>query len=213
MSSQYKCGCLHYRYGRKIELMMKNSKTDGFTLVEVAIVLVIGGMILGAVLKGQTMIETFKLQRLMTDLKSINIAYITYLNMYNALPGDDARDHGWNGVSTGNSNGWIDSTASEKENEAHGAWRALRWAGILSGNPVAAGNAILPDTPYGGKYYFGSRHFGARIGKRNCVEVYNMAGNLAESVDIKFDDGLYDSGIITASKAYTEGRVDLYYAL
>lgn len=193
--------------------MVQNSKSDGFTLVEMAIVLVIGGLMLGAVLKGQTMIETFKLQRFMADLKSINIAYITYLNMYNALPGDDARDHGWAGVRTGDSDGWIDNTASEKENEANAAWRALRWAGILSGNPVAAGSAILPDTPYGGKYLFGNRHFGARFGKRNCVEVYNMAGNLAESVDIKFDDGLHDSGIITASKAYTEGRVDLYYAL
>lgn len=193
--------------------MVKNTKADGFTLVEMAIALVIGGMMLGAVLKGQTMIETFKLQRLINDLKSINIAYITYQNMYNALPGDDPRNHGWAGVRTGDSDGWIDNSVSEKENEAHDAWRALRWAGILSGNPAAVGNAILPDTPYGGKYYFGNRFFGARIGKRNCVEVYNMAGNLAESVDIKFDDGIHDSGIITASKAYSEGRVDLYYVL
>lgn len=196
-----------------MDSMTKNRKSDGFTLVEMAIVLVIGGLILGTVLKGQTMIETFKLQRLMTDLKSIHIAYITYLNMYNALPGDDARDHGWTGIRAGDNNGWIDNTRSQNENEAHGAWRALRWAGILNGDPGAVGNAVLPDTPYGGKYYFGNRYFGARIGKRNCVEVFNMAGNLAESVDIKFDDGIFDSGIITASKKYTEGRVDLYYAL
>jgi prepilin-type N-terminal cleavage/methylation domain-containing protein len=196
-----------------MDIMIKNTKSDGFTLVEMAIVLVIGGMMLGAVMKGQTMIETFKLQRLMHDLKSINIAYITYLNMYNALPGDDARDHGWTGVRAGDSDGWIESSASEKESETHGAWRALRWAGILRGNPAAAGNAILPDTPYGGKYYFGNRHFGARIGKRNCVEVYNIAGNLAESIDIKFDDGIFDAGIITASKEYIDGHVDLYYAL
>jgi len=193
--------------------MTKNSKSAGFTLIEVAIVLVIGGMMLGAVMKGQTMIETVKLQRLMHDLKSINTAYVTYLNMYNALPGDDSREHGWTGVRAGDSNGWIDSRESDKESEAHGAWRALRWAGILSGNPVAAGNAILPDTPYGGKYLFGNRYFGARIGKRNCVEVYNIAGNLAESIDIKFDDGIFDAGIISASKEYTEGHVDLYYAL
>jgi hypothetical protein len=43
--------------------------------------------------------------------------------------------------------------------------------------------------------------------------VYNLAGNLAESIDIKFDDGIHDSGIITANKEYTEGHVDLYYAL
>jgi len=193
--------------------MKKETQSAGFTLVEMAIVLVIGGLMLGAVLKGQTMIEVFKLQRLMNDLKSIDIAYDTYLNMYNALPGDDSRNHGWTGVTAGNSDGWIDSSVSKEENEARGAWRALRWAGILSGNPDAAGNAILPDTPYGGKYYFSNRNFGMRLGKRNCVEVYNLAGNLAESVDIKFDDGIFNSGIITADKAYTQGHVDLYYAL
>lgn len=35
-------------------MMIKNTKSEGVTLVEMAIVLVIGGMMLGAVLKGQT---------------------------------------------------------------------------------------------------------------------------------------------------------------
>ena len=64
----------------------------GFTLVEMAIVLVIGGMMLGAVMKGQGMIENFKAKKLMTDIESISIACLTYLNMYNALPGDDESD-------------------------------------------------------------------------------------------------------------------------
>ena len=193
--------------------MKKMNNQKGFTLVEMAIVLVIGGMMLGAVMKGQGMIETFRAKKLITDIESISIACLTYFNMYNALPGDDSSNHGWAGVTGGNGNGWIDGGAEDDGIEAHEAWQALRRTGILRGNPAATGTVQFPVTPYGSRYYLGNRSFGAGVGKRNYVRVNNLTGILAESIDIKYDDGIYNTGSVHASDPYTNDNVDLYYSI
>jgi prepilin-type N-terminal cleavage/methylation domain-containing protein len=185
----------------------------GFTLVEMAIVLVIGGMMLGAVMKGQGMIENFRAKKLITDIESISIACLTYLNMYNALPGDDSSNHGWTGVTGGNGDGWIEGGTEKDGIEAQEAWQALRRTGILRGNPAATGVVQLPVSPYGGRYYLGNRSFGAGVGKRNYVGVNNLTGLIAESIDIKYDDGIYNTGSIHASDPYSQDTVDLYYSI
>ena len=68
---------------------MKN-KQSGFTLIEIAIVLVIIGLLLGGVLKGQEMINNGKIKRAINDVNGISAAYYSYLDRYAAFPGDDA---------------------------------------------------------------------------------------------------------------------------
>ena len=65
------------------------SKQSGFTLVEIAIVLVIIGLLLGGVLKGQEMITSGKAKSLFADKSAIQAAYNTYNDRFRALPGDD----------------------------------------------------------------------------------------------------------------------------
>ena len=60
----------------------------GFTLVELAIVLVIIGIILGAVLKGQEVINNAKAKRVLNDLKGLEALTWTFYDRYNRLPGD-----------------------------------------------------------------------------------------------------------------------------
>ncbi len=62
---------------------------SGFTLVEIAIVLVIIGLLLGGVLKGQELIEQSKIKRVVNDFNNISAAFATYQDRYKALPGDD----------------------------------------------------------------------------------------------------------------------------
>ncbi len=61
----------------------------GFTLVEIAIVLVIIGLLLGGILKGQEMITQAKIKNVVADFSGISAAYYGYQDRYRALPGDD----------------------------------------------------------------------------------------------------------------------------
>jgi len=63
----------------------------GFTLVEIAIVLVIIGLLLGGILKGQEMITQAKIKNVIADYSGISAAYHGYQDRYRAIPGDDIR--------------------------------------------------------------------------------------------------------------------------
>src|SRR5512135_3866125 len=68
---------------------MKRNQS-GFTLIEIAIVLVIIGLLLGGVLKGQELINSAKVKNLATDFKNIPVFIYGYQDKFKALPGDDA---------------------------------------------------------------------------------------------------------------------------
>jgi prepilin-type N-terminal cleavage/methylation domain-containing protein len=66
---------------------MKQRKQTGFTLVEIAIVLVIIGLLLGGVLKGQAMIASARVKALTNEIKSINTMLFAYQDRFRAIPG------------------------------------------------------------------------------------------------------------------------------
>ncbi len=192
--------------------MKKNFGQKGFTLVELAIVMVIIGLMIGAVLKGQAMIDDAKQKRLMNDIQGISAAYFTYYDRYNAIPGDDTSTHSWAGVTAGGGNGFVAGNNANNGTEGHEFWQALRYAGLLSGDPAATGAAHLQGHPYGSTYQVGNRNF-AGIGTKNYIQVTTLNGSVAERVDIKFDDGVYNTGTVQASAVYTSTNVNLYYGL
>jgi prepilin-type N-terminal cleavage/methylation domain-containing protein len=77
-------------YGKKEVIMMKRTNNRGFTLIEIAIVLVIIGLLLGGVLKGQELINNAKVKSYATDFRNIPIQLYGYQDKFRALPGDDA---------------------------------------------------------------------------------------------------------------------------
>src|SRR5258705_2805162 len=70
--------------------MMNRTKNRGFTLIEIAIVLVIIGLLLGGVLKGQELINNAKVKSYATDFRNIPIQLYGYQDRFKALPGDDS---------------------------------------------------------------------------------------------------------------------------
>ena len=66
-------------------------KQSGFTLIEIAIVLVIIGLLLGGVMKGQELINSAKVKNLAADFKNTSLYIYSYQDKYRALPGDDAQ--------------------------------------------------------------------------------------------------------------------------
>src|SRR5438105_11659941 len=69
--------------------MKSQVRARGFTLVEIAIVLVIIGLLLGGILKGQEMITQAKIKNSIADFSGISAAYHGYQDRYRAIPGDD----------------------------------------------------------------------------------------------------------------------------
>lgn len=61
----------------------------GFTLIELAIVIVIIGLLVAGVLQGKDLIRTAELNSMITEIKSIESGIYLYRDKYNALPGDD----------------------------------------------------------------------------------------------------------------------------
>ena len=66
------------------------NKQTGFTLIELAIVLVIIGLLLGGVLRGQELINSAKVKNMARDFQNVQVYIYGYQDKYKALPGDDA---------------------------------------------------------------------------------------------------------------------------
>ena len=61
---------------------------QGFTLVELAIVMVIIGLLIGGILKGQELIANAQVKATVAQIKAIDTAVMTFRDKYGALPGD-----------------------------------------------------------------------------------------------------------------------------
>src|SRR5258708_6571850 len=123
-------------------------RQHGFTLVEIAIVLVIIGLLLGGILKGQEMITQAKIKNVIADYSGISAAYHGYVDRYKKIPGDDPCAGGvvtsgncgtttgrWTGATAGNGNGQVGgayNTATATD-ESRLWWDQLRRAGFVSG--------------------------------------------------------------------------------
>src|SRR5438874_5633541 len=73
-------------------------RQQGFTLVEIAIVLVIIGLLLGGILKGQEMITQAKIKNVIADFSGVSAAYHGYQDRYRSIPGDDLGATRWTGA-------------------------------------------------------------------------------------------------------------------
>jgi prepilin-type N-terminal cleavage/methylation domain-containing protein len=71
--------------------MKKLDQAKGFTLVELAIVIVIIGLLVGGVLQGQELIKAAKMNRFFSTLESYKSAVFLYKGKHNFLPGDNPR--------------------------------------------------------------------------------------------------------------------------
>jgi prepilin-type N-terminal cleavage/methylation domain-containing protein len=127
------------------------SQQGGFTLVEMAIVLVIIGLLLGGILKGQELINSAKVKNLANDFRVVPTYIYAYQDKFRALPGDDPAAVAHLGTGTtqvpgaGIGNGVINgewrSTAATDESFIF--WEHVRRANLASG-PTDPADATYP---------------------------------------------------------------------
>src|SRR6266850_4855819 len=133
----------------------RKSNEGGFTLVEIAIVLVIIGLLLGGILKGQEMITQARIKNAINDFNGISVAVTSYQDRYRFLPGDDPGANArWTvqAPTSGNGDGVVtglynDPTATT---ESHLFWQHLRIAGFVPGLTTGAGSGTPPPNAAGG---------------------------------------------------------------
>ena len=186
---------------------MKRNQS-GFTLIEIAIVLVIIGLLLGGVLKGQELINSARVKNLANDFKNIPIFIYGYQDKFKALPGDDstATTHlpvtvGIT-VTNGNGNGIIDGTWNAIAGESFDFWQHVRLAGLSSGAIDTGAADYIPTNAVGGKLGVTNALTDIPItGMKGTYIICSDAipGKFAKQLDTTLDNGQTDSGAVMVS--------------
>ena len=195
------------------------SQQSGFTLVEIAIVLVIIGLLLGGILKGQELINSAKVKALITDMRNIQTQIYGYQDKFRQLPGDDSRvvanlgATATPGVGGTLGNGQIEGalfptdtgtggTASTDETAVF--WQHLRLANLAAGPTVTTQTGYLPLNANNGR-------IGVSTATATQLQIATMPtggtqicmtqipGKFAKQMDLALDDGKGDTGSFRAT--------------
>jgi prepilin-type N-terminal cleavage/methylation domain-containing protein len=201
---------------------MINKKQSGFTLVEIAIVLVIIGLLLGGILKGQELINSARVRNLADQNSGIQAAYFGFIDRYRQVPGDWLFTNASQalGVTVNlptavagiTGNGRVDNTTME----AAALWEQLAKSNFLGGGftPAAAdpgdeaayvANGVGPLNAFNGALILtrNAGYTGVASTRLNLHMGRNVPVNIARELDLKVDDGLPNTGVLRLSDAAT----------
>jgi len=182
----------------------------GFSLAEIAIVLVIMGLLIGGVLKGQEMITQARIKNVIADFNGISAAYYGYRDIYRAIPGNDPNAATrWAGATSGDGDGHIGGlyNSATPTDESRLWWDHLRRAGFVSGmgtsQPFNAVNGLIgaqtgdgTSPGYGPVLGSDAAGTGGLTGIIICSA--NLPDKIAIGVDTQMDDGSPASGAVRA---------------
>jgi len=201
------------RNREQLEAKKMRKQQTGFTLIEIAIVLVIIGLLLGGVLKGQELITSARVRNIISQQDGIKAAYFGFLDRFRALPGDYSQASvniaNVAAGANGNGNGQIRSIAAGDTIDEHIAvWDHLSKSGFINGsftyaaapetatsaatNPYVRYIRVVYDTAYG---------LGTGSIRHNIKTGNQVPSDIMAEIDRKIDDGNPQQGSFRASTA------------
>ncbi len=197
----------------RIGLRKNQCAQAGFSLVEIAIVLVIVGLILGGVFKGQALIDSARVRSLSTDVSGIRAAWYSFQDRYRSIPGDfsNAQTQIDSAAMQGNGNGRIDDST-----ERAAVWQQMALAGFISGSfngkqngagsasDVECAEGTCPQNPFSGYYKISYSAQAADVDGL-AHEIFTGAQipvNILSQLDRKLDDGNPSTGRFRVHRSF-----------
>lgn len=192
----------------------------GFTLVELAIVMIIIGLLIGGILKGQELVANARTTSTVAQIKGIDAAISTFRDKYNGFPGDITNPNTTIPACTtppcstaGNGNSRINFafTASPAGTEAQATFPQLSAGGLLSGiiaNNGAVWGGIYPASNLGGGFHIGSTNGGAALNNQVGASAggENVRGGNYLALHNTANGAVNAAGFLTPSEA---SRIDI----
>ncbi len=165
---------------------------SGFTLIEMAIVLVIIGILMGAVLRGQELIKDAKEKNFFSKLRYVAAAQFTYLDRVGRYAGDTSVPP--DGIIDSNSTAWSELEAQQlvHPTDEHHVFNGV----------FIFGGGVYPYTNY------------------NYIEATRVPEWVAKSIDVKIDDGVGNTGnvrwgsrtgVLYSSVSDPDDAADMYW--
>ena len=167
------------------------NKEGGVTLVEITIVMVIIGLIIGTILKGQEIIINAKIKSIEKNYNEIMTAVYNYNDRYRVLPGDDplASTKFGQAIQDGNGNGKIEGyfNSMNETDESRLVWSHLRSADLIMGEKSSV---ELPYHTLGGVMGLSSQRLDREVPTiTGLFEGFtNIPNNIAIILDLRYDD-------------------------
>jgi len=191
-------------------------KRQGFTLVEMSIVIVIVGLLLGMVLKGKEMITNAKIQNIENSFNSLAQAVSIYQERYHALPGDDKwadlkfGDNEDISITNGNGDGVIKGDFDSHTNgeEARLVWSHLRYAHLVLRVNADDDQQEQPANPYFGLTGISSNSKDNGAQGKNMplfVGLTQIPGHIAIILESHSDDLIANKGRIRSNQNNYDG--------
>jgi len=204
--------------------MINIKKQKGFTLVEIAIVLVIIGLLLGGILKGQELISSARVRNMADQNSGIQAAYYGFIDRYRQVPGDWLFTSAAQAIGVAvnlptavagvTGNGQLDNTTME----AAAVWEQLAKSQFLGGGftPATAdpaneatyvANQVGPINAFNGALILtrNAGYTGTAAIRLNLHMGRNVPVKIARELDVKVDDGLPNTGVLRLTDAAGAG--------
>ncbi len=189
-------------------------KQQGFTLIEIAIVLVIIGLLTGGVLKGQELIQGAKVSKTISMMNELKTSVFGFQDRYRALPGDMSNAQQLLGKNAANCRTSCDDGFIQPWPNTSLVTNHLSAAGFYSGpyNTTEVNKAPTPQNaptnPWGGAMFVAySSVFidHPSLSKRSQNGIFTggtIPSKVLAEIDRKVDDGKPGTGSFRAAYPY-----------
>lgn len=188
--------------------MLCSNKNKGFTLVELAIVIVIIGAIVAGIVAGISLIKQAKLRATVSEIQTLQQAYLNFRLKYDAIPGDMSNASSFlSGAANGNGDKIMNGFSVTGNTEGLSAFYHLATAELIPGaftGTLGSGIVIgknVPKSAYSADsiYWFYGNNLWTNYSNGNSLVISGpltlgyddpkVLVNDASQIDLKIDDG------------------------